>query len=70
MQHDLVRPLIDHDLKWNFEVDFSKSNYICFESFRRNNDGGAHIIALSLIGTYYKLSNDIRKKMPKNSNYN
>ena len=46
MQFDLLRSLRDLDLRSNFEVDLSRSNYISFDSPRRDKHDGTHIIAV------------------------
>ena len=48
MQFDLLRSLRDLDLRSNFEVYLSRSNYLCFDSSRRDKYDGTHIISVSL----------------------
>ena len=65
MQHDLLRSLRDLDLRSNFEVDLSRSNYIWFDSPRRDKHDGIHIIAV-----YLKQKSYSRKKISlKNNNF-
>ena len=62
MQYDLLRSLRDLDLRSNFEVDLSRSNYICFDSSRQDKHDGAHIFALSFIPQKLFAKNDFAEK--------